>query len=156
VTVEGVQQKRDFMNLEYCQRGDLYEFIKQYLDSQEQKGHQYKGLMMKDMGLLKSMFLQLIDAVAAMHNKAGYAHMDIKLDNILISNEGNLKLCDFGLSTNATSMISKKLGTEAYMAPEIHFARTTPCLAKSTDIFSLGILFFIMTFGAPPFHSAQP
>jgi len=91
-----------------------------------------------------------------MHNKAGFAHMDIKLDNILISNEGNLKLCDFGLSTYATNMISKKLGTEAYMAPEIHYARTTPCLAKNTDIFSLGILFFIMTFGAPPFHSAQP
>lgn len=106
------------------------------------------------MGLLKIMFLQLIDAISALHNKAGYAHMDIKLDNILISNEGNLKLCDFGLSTPATSLISKKLGTEAYMAPEIHYARQTPCVAKCTDIFSLGILFFIMTFGAPPFHTA--
>jgi eukaryotic-like serine/threonine-protein kinase len=82
--------------------------------------------------------------------------MDIKLDNILVANNGNLKLCDFGLSTFATSLISKKLGTQAYMAPEIHYARTTPCVAKCTDIFSLGILFFIMTFGAPPFHSAQP
>jgi len=79
--------------------------------------------MHSDMGLLKSMFLQLIDAISALHNKAGFAHMDIKLDNILISNSGNLKLCDFGLSTPASSLISKKLGTEAYMAPEIHYAR---------------------------------
>jgi serine/threonine protein kinase len=113
-------------------------------------------LLLSDKPLLKVMFMQLIDAVSALHNKAGFAHMDIKLDNILIANNGCLKLCDFGLSTYEASLISKKLGTEAYMAPEIHFARQTPCVAKYTDIFSLGILFFIITFGAPPFHTAQP
>ena len=52
-------------------------------------------------------------------------------------------------------MISKILGTQSYMAPEIYNSRTTPCNAKMTDIFSLGVLFFILAFGAPPFHSAQ-
>ena len=41
------------------------------------------------------------------------------------------------------------------MAPEVHDARNTPCNAKTADIFSLGILFFILAFGAPPFHSAD-
>jgi len=58
-----------------------------------------------------------------MHNKAGFAHMDIKLENILVSNEGHLKLCDFGFSTFVSNLVTKKLGTEAYMAPEIHTAR---------------------------------
>jgi hypothetical protein len=31
-----------------------------------------------------------------------------------------------------------------------------PCIAQATDIFSLGTLFFMLTFGAPPFHSATP
>jgi serine/threonine protein kinase len=35
VTIEGKQQKRDFMTLEYCERGDLYEFLKQYFDLQD-------------------------------------------------------------------------------------------------------------------------
>ena len=75
------------------------------------------------------MFSQLIDAVRALHNKAGYAHMDIKLENILIDNFGILKLCDFGFSSYSQSLVSKKLGTEAYMAPEIHDARMVPCKA---------------------------
>mmetsp|Transcript_14140 Transcript_14140/g.22042 ORF Transcript_14140/g.22042 Transcript_14140/m.22042 type:complete len:133 (-) Transcript_14140:90-488(-) len=41
------------------------------------------------------------------------------------------------------------------MAPEIYTSRTAPCNAKMTDVFSLGVLFFILAFGAPPFHSAQ-
>ena len=55
--VQGVQEKRDFMNLEYCERGDLYEFIKQYLEMQDQQGAAFKGLLLSDMSLLKLMFL---------------------------------------------------------------------------------------------------
>lgn len=45
------------------------------------------------------------------------------------------------------------MGTELYMAPEIHWASEEPCDSKPTDIFSLGVLFFILAFGAPPFHA---
>ena len=48
------------------------------------------------------------------------------------------------------------MGTEAYMAPEIHNAQYMPCKSTTADIFSLGVLFFILAFGAPPFHSATP
>ena len=41
------------------------------------------------------------------------------------------------------------------MAPELYAAIDIPCKAKPTDVFSLGVLFFIMAFGAPPFESAQ-
>ena len=143
------------MRLEHCKNGDIYEFISAYTKYQMSKGNQMKGLYKHDKPLLRSMFNQLIDGLSSMHNKAGYAHMDIKLENILISNEGHLKLCDFGFSTYASNPVFKKLGTEAYMAPEIHNARFIPCDARKADVFSLGILFFIFAFGAPPFHSAQ-
>lgn len=81
--------------------------------------------------------------------------MDIKLENILISNDGLLKLCDFGLSCSVNSKITRILGTQSYMAPEIHTARQAPCNPKTTDIFSLGVLFYILAFGAPPFHKAE-
>jgi len=47
------------------------------------------------------------------------------------------------------------MGTQIYMAPEIHAARDFPCKAHTTDIFSLGVLFFMLAFGAPPFNSAE-
>jgi serine/threonine protein kinase len=53
--------------------------------------------------------------------------MDIKLENILIHNDGNLKLCDFGFSSPVDSKISKKIGTPMYMAPEIHKTSMVSC-----------------------------
>ena len=49
--------------------------------------------------------------------------MDIKLENILISEEGLLQYCDFGFSMPVESSVTRKMGTAIYMAPEIHQAR---------------------------------
>jgi len=97
------------------------------------------------------LYLQLIKAVGALHNKAQYAHMDIKLENILISSQGVLRLCDFSFTMPANNFVNKKMGTMAYMAPELYNASNMPCKAQSTDIFSMGVLFFMLAFGAAPF-----
>ena len=47
------------------------------------------------------------------------------------------------------------MGTQIYMAPELHDAKTFPRKAQTTDIFSLGVVFFMLAFGGPPFHSAE-
>lgn len=80
--------------------------------------------------------------------------MDLKLENVLISNDGKIKLCDFGFSQYSQSPVNKTIGTPFYMAPEIHLARQQPCDGKKADLFSLGVLMFILAFGVPPFHSA--
>ena len=108
-----------------------------------------------DTTILKSFFLQLIDSLSLLHEKTNYAHMDLKLENVLISKTGQLQLCDFGFAINSSSYVAKPLGTTAYMAPEIHNCRLSPCLGIPADIFSLGVLFFILAFGAPPFNSAE-
>lgn len=90
----------------------------------------------------------------SLHNQAGYAHMDLKLDNVLVGNDGHIKLCDFGFSQYSQTQVSKIIGTPCYMAPEIHMARVKPCDGKSADLFSLGVLMYILAFGMPPFHQA--
>jgi serine/threonine protein kinase len=55
--------------------------------------------------------MQIIDSLSLLHNKAKYAHMDLKLENILISNDGLLKLCDFGFAAPANELVGKILGT---------------------------------------------
>ena len=157
IKIDGIEQTRDFLTLDYSENSDLFEFMSKYAKNQADRGlaaTQGKGMLVKDLKLLKSLYLQLIDGISALHG-AGYAHMDIKLENILISKEGILKFCDFGFSMPATEFVSKKMGTQAYMAPEIYNAYNLPCKALPTDVFSLGVLFFMMAFGAPPFQSAE-
>lgn len=56
-------------------------------------------MIANDPELMKTLFLELINALSLVHNKAGYAHLDLKLENILVSKEGQVKLCDFGFAT---------------------------------------------------------
>ena len=72
-------------------------------------------------------------------------HFDIKLENILVGNDYNLKLCDFGLARNLEEMQLDMVGTESYLAPEIRqkkgFSGCKP------DLFALGVVLFTMHFG---------
>lgn len=50
----------------------------------------------------------------------GIVHRDIKLENILLSNEGNIVLCDFGFAEMTSQPLVKRfVGTQQYMAPEV-------------------------------------
>ena len=64
-------------------------------------------------------FRQLIDALEYLQSKQ-VAHLDLKPQNILVSNDLTLKLTDFGISRNVrTDRLPKYCGTRGYMAPEI-------------------------------------
>ena len=100
------------------------------------------------MNLLKFLFLQVCRGVDALHTTARMAHLDIKLENILVTEEGDLKLCDFGMVRPVVSEINQRLGTDMYMAPEIAdkvFNETYK--GVPADIFSLGSLLWVMYFG---------
>lgn len=89
------------------------------------------------------------------------AHLDLKLENILINFENQtpkLYLADFGQSVNVTEELYAKRGTENYyMAPEIHqCAGCTGCYdGLKADVFSLGVLLFLLVKGNPPFMSTD-
>lgn len=70
--------------------------------------------------IAKFFFTQLLSAVSHAH-KNGFAHRDIKLENILIGNDYSLKLADFGFAgkIHESKKFERVLGTEGYMAPEI-------------------------------------
>lgn len=93
------------MSMELCKQ-DLFDFIAS------------KGAL-KNEPLIRHLFSQICDAVDTLHTKAQYAHLDIKLENILIGNDFKLKLCDFGFAQDVNEDIKMKYGTESYIAPEI-------------------------------------
>jgi serine/threonine protein kinase len=95
---------------------------------------------------------QVAEAIAAAH-AVGIAHRDIKPGNILLADNGTVKITDFGISralddgtvTTQTGMLA---GTPAYLAPEIARGGDS---SRASDVFSLGSTLYHAIEGKPPF-----
>ena len=87
-------------------------------------------------------------------HKAGILHGDLKPGNILITDEGNVKLGDFGIARFATQVSSpgRLLGTPAYLSPEQIGGETQ---STRSDLFSLGIVLYQMLTGVAPFQGSS-
>lgn len=87
-------------------------------------------------------------------HRAGIIHRDIKPENILLSNEGKIKLSDFGLARTIDNRTEAKdvLGTVGYMAPELV---TGGLATKATDIYACGIMLYEMLTGQRPYQGEQ-
>jgi eukaryotic-like serine/threonine-protein kinase len=112
----------------------------------------------------QSRFKKIAESVcqALIHmNEKGWMHRDIKPDNILVNKTGEVRVIDFSLAAKVASGLMKLLvgkqknimGTRTYIAPEIILKR--PPTIQS-DIYSLGVTFFEIVTGSPPFAGLSP
>lgn len=80
------------------------------------------------------------------------AHRDLKPENILFVEQGNIiKLIDFGMSKickDDKALMNTKLGTPYYVSPEVLEGKYD----KRTDMWSIGVIAFILLCGDPPFY----
>ncbi|KAI9171006.1 Serine/threonine-protein kinase oca2 [Paramyrothecium foliicola] len=94
-------------------------------------------------------FLQILNGVTYLHS-VGLAHRDLKLDNVVVSDKGIMKIIDFGSAhvfkypfENGTVPAKGIVGSDPYLAPEVYDSKEYD--AAAVDIWSLAIIFCCMT-----------
>lgn len=133
---------------------------KNYIVMEYVKGLSLKELVQKRGALEKeeavNIMKQLVSAISTAHEN-GIIHRDIKSQNVLVKDDGTIKLSDFGiaLAQDAVQLTQTDVvvGSVHYLAPEL--ARGESATAQS-DIYSLGIVFYEMLTGDVPYHGDAP
>ncbi|GGH40458.1 Stk1 family PASTA domain-containing Ser/Thr kinase [Microbacterium album] len=136
------------------QDGELAYLVMEYLP-----GITLRQLLKEQRRLTVTQTITIMDAVLsglASAHRAGLIHRDVKPENILLAEDGRIKIGDFGLAraTSANTATGQQLlGTIAYLAPELVTRGTAD--ARS-DIYALGILLYEMLAGEQPYKGEQP
>jgi serine/threonine protein kinase len=128
--------------MEYCPRGDLFTL----LEEQPQR--------LFDEADAVRYFRGIVNGVRHLHS-LDIAHRDLSLENVLVDAHNQAKICDFGLSARASVLADDCVGKLQYMAPEVvcNKRQYDPVVA---DVWSLGIMLFIMLTGSPLYTVAVP
>lgn len=123
------ETNNQYMVLDYASKGELFDYI--YCSE--------KGLDEKHAKLI---FHKILKGLQAIHN-SGICHRDLKMQNILVDDNFNPKICDFGfgakiMGEDGSGRLNEFIGTPNYAAPEIYLHR--PYDGVKVDIFSMGVV----------------
>jgi len=104
---------------------------------------------------IPNLILQICKGLSAIH-EAGIIHRDLKPGNILILDDGTIRITDFGVARPEISELTahnEVIGSSTYMAPEVWLGEN---ITASVDLYSLGIILYEIVIGEPPFDSDSP
>jgi serine/threonine protein kinase len=143
---DGSKEPCVMLDIEMAEGGELFNFL------------MYTGQFPEN--IARTYFRQLIAGLEHCH-QAGISHRDLKAENLLLDTQFKLKIADFGLSAKhkvpdierKPIWLETECGTQGYMAPEIFEA--IAYRGPNADIWSAGVVLFIMMTGFPPFQMAK-
>eukprot|EP01122_Echinamoeba_exundans_P001625 TRINITY_DN11645_c0_g1_i1.p1 TRINITY_DN11645_c0_g1~~TRINITY_DN11645_c0_g1_i1.p1 ORF type:complete len:830 (+),score=177.25 TRINITY_DN11645_c0_g1_i1:105-2594(+) len=127
--------------MEYMDKGSLYDIVKMCIKLEEKS--------------IAFIVREILQALAYIHERKRI-HRDIKVDNVLISSRGHVKLADFGAAVQLTFQRMKRqtmTGTPYYMSPEVIAGKPYD---EMVDIWSTGILCIELAELAPPYYDLSP
>lgn len=134
-----------FLVMELCRRGELFDYLTDIVRMNERR--------------TRRVMRQLLETVQFLH-ALGIVHRDLKLENILLDDNFNVKVSDFGLASiiSHDEELTDLCGTVYYMAPEILKAaidEDAPGCGKPVDMWALGCVMFSLLTGTQPFWDTK-
>ncbi|KAF6200843.1 hypothetical protein GE061_005290 [Apolygus lucorum] len=145
IQLHSILQQHDkmYIFMRYAENGDLLEWIRRHGVLKEQHA--------------KIWFRQLVMGLDYLHSRE-IVHRDLKCENVLLTKRNNIKIADFGFARfcveDGKRILSTTFcGSAAYAAPEVVSA--SPYNPKIADVWSLGIILFIMLNGTMPFDDSN-
>mmetsp|Transcript_18878 Transcript_18878/g.52723 ORF Transcript_18878/g.52723 Transcript_18878/m.52723 type:complete len:401 (-) Transcript_18878:972-2174(-) len=141
--------------MEYMDEGSLEQWRKNSNCGNDLNPSQMKSLQMKREPFFASIAYQVLTGLEYLHSQR-MIHRDIKPGNILLNNRGQVKLCDFGISSlygeDDSSLQTTVVGTSRFMSPER--LRAKP-YGKASDIWSFGLVLLELWKGEIPFKDCE-
>ncbi|CAM9226582.1 unnamed protein product [Hapterophycus canaliculatus] len=149
IRLEDVYEDDVYLHLvtELCTGGELFDRIIQKTESEE--GHYSE----RDAA---NIVHKILGAIEYCHNEHNICHRDLKPENFLFKtkdDQADLKIIDFGLSRfeDDSEAMTTRVGTPYYIAPEVLSKKYD----KACDLWSIGVIMFILLCGYPPFYGSS-
>ncbi|XP_067015329.2 phosphorylase b kinase gamma catalytic chain, skeletal muscle/heart isoform isoform X1 [Anabrus simplex] len=135
-----------FLVFELCKHGELFDYLTSVVALSEKK--------------TRYIMRQLFEALQHVHSKS-IVHRDVKPENILLDDNFNIKLTDFGFARvlKPEERLFDLCGTPGYLAPEVlkcNMFEDAAGYTEEVDIWACGVIMFTLLVGCPPFwHRKQ-
>ncbi|XP_039249845.2 NUAK family SNF1-like kinase 1 [Styela clava] len=126
--------------MEYAPGGELYDHLANKMITSEEESRVF--------------FKQIVSAVQYCH-KLGVVHRDLKLENILLGENFQIKIADFGLANifESGQLLETFCGSPLYASPEI--VNGIPYVGPEVDSWSMGVLLYALVYGMMPFDGSD-
>lgn len=129
-------EKKICIFMELCEGGELYDRVK------------YNVL---DVESIRFYAAEILMALKYMHER-DIIHRDLKLENVLLTKNGHIKIVDFGVSAHIEDIKHMRVGSYEYMSPEVLGRKE---YSHEADLWSLGIVLYTMFYRNYPFNIAD-
>lgn len=138
--------------MQYCEGGSAADFVTRLNVANRRISEEHVAYILRE----------TVTALAHLH-KNHYVHRDVRGSNILLTSEGEVKLCDFGLAAATGDTMGKRstcIGSPCWMAPEMFANEATKRKGESygnrADVWALGITAIELGDGIAPFVDMHP